>query len=190
MVTLLFLGGVALLFLNEWRLVRTEYQVSVSEHLHPYDCGVVLTGASGRLREAFEVLAQKKIKKLIISGVYKDTQLREIFPQLPFYPEISESDIILEKHSETTFGNAIQSLAVVRSLQCRNILLMTSQLHMHRAYKIFKEIYPSTVSIAPFSILNPTKELSKVDLMTEVTKSVFYTLFGRVLEVSLFSSNN
>ncbi|MBY0451676.1 MAG: hypothetical protein K2P92_01490, partial [Bdellovibrionaceae bacterium] len=45
----------------------------ISDKLPQTDCGVVLTGASGRIREAFEVFAQKKFDQLIVSGVYKDT---------------------------------------------------------------------------------------------------------------------
>lgn len=182
-----FFAGVVLTYFYEMRLVLYEYQPSLIDELKPYDCGVVLTGASGRLRESFEIMAQKKVKKLIVSGVFKDTQLMQIFPLLPFYPEINEENIILEKHSESTFGNAVQSLAIVKTLQCKNVLLMTSQLHMHRAFKIFKKIYSQNIPIAAFSIANPSKEATKMDTLIEVNKSVFYTIFGRVLELLLSS---
>ena len=66
------------------------------------DCGVVLTGSPGRIREGFELLQQRKIKKLIISGVYKEATFQEVFPYWPFYNEIKSDDVVLEKRSQTT----------------------------------------------------------------------------------------
>lgn len=148
------------------------------EDLSFNECGVVLTGGPKRIREAIEILAQKKIKKLIISGVFKEAQIGEIFPLLPFYPEINVNDIILEKKSESTYGNAVQSLAVAQSLQCQSILLITSQLHMQRAYKIFKTIYPENIKIDKFYVNHINKEQHNMDIAIETLKSVFYLVFG------------
>ncbi len=180
-ILLLSIGFIFVLYIYEMK------EIVINDHFQSLDsvivseCGVVLTGAPGRIREAFELMAQKKIKKLVISGVYKEAQLNEIFPPLPFYPEINPSDVILEKKSESTFGNAIQSLAVVKSLHCKNILLITSQLHMHRASKIFRRIFPSQIEIRTYSVFHNSKENELFDLLFESTKSVFYTVFGRVL---------
>lgn len=144
-------------------------------------CGVVLTGAPGRVRESFEILAQRKIQKLIVSGVYKDSQLREIFPYLPFYPEVSESDIILEKKSETTYGNAIQSLVLVESLKCKTVVLMTSQVHMRRAYRIFRSTFPSEIEIHKLSLPNSKTEKNLIDVLIEVFKTLFYFALGLVV---------
>lgn len=151
-----------------------------SEPIPTADCGVVLTGAPGRVREAFEVLAQKKIKKLIVSGVFKDSQMREIFPFLPFYPEVNEGDIFLEKKSETTFGNAQQSYALIESLHCQNIVLMTSQVHMRRAYRIFRSTLPESIKIYKLSLPNAKSERNSFDLFIEVFKTLFYFVLGLV----------
>ncbi|AGH95340.1 hypothetical protein A11Q_1124 [Pseudobdellovibrio exovorus JSS] len=144
------------------------------DHLPHYDCGVVLTGSAGRIREGFEVLALKKIDKLIVSGVYKDTKLHQIFPLLPYYPEIQSDDIVLEKISGSTYGNAVQSLQVVETLKCRNILLITSHLHMYRAYKTFRENFPNEIQISPYVITASIHENSYWDVMTEAFKSLCY----------------
>lgn len=141
------------------------------------DCGVVLTGSAGRIREAFEVLAQKKINKLIVSGVYKDTKLREIFPHLDYYPEINVQDIVLEKISGSTYENAIQSLQVAETLKCKSVLLMTSQLHMYRAYRVFKNHFPSGIEIMTYAVVPSTgKDDSFVDIWIESFKALFYNL--------------
>lgn len=144
------------------------------------DCGVVLTGGSGRLREGFELLAQKKIKKLIVSGVNKDSRLIEIFPYMPYYPEVSESDLILEKRSETTFGNARFSLNLAEGLRCRDVTLITSQVHMSRAYSIFRVIFPESIPIKKLSTPNSKSEVGVWGLGVEVFKSLFYHILNLV----------
>jgi uncharacterized SAM-binding protein YcdF (DUF218 family) len=161
-------------------LIMNEPMNLWSDPLPIADCGIVLTGAPGRVREAFEYLGQKKIQKLIVSGVYKDSKLHEIFPYMSFYPEVRTEDIILEKKSETTFGNAQQSLALVQNLKCKDVVLITSQIHMSRAYRIFKATYPVSIEIKKLSLPNSKTERSLMDFFTEIVKSLFYYGLGLV----------
>ena len=163
-------------FVEELRNVRGEPIEGVSDDLEPSDCGVVLTGSPGRMRESFEVLAQHKVRKLIISGVYRDAKLHEIFPQLPYYPEVNPGDVILEKISRSTLSNVEQSLVVAQALKCSNILLMTSRLHMYRAYRTFRVLFPSQIAIRKYAIVNPGKEDSLWAIFLETIKSIFYRL--------------
>jgi uncharacterized SAM-binding protein YcdF (DUF218 family) len=176
---------VSALFIYEGYEISADQPLRLEDNeidqLQVQDCGVVLTGGPGRIREAIEILGQKKIKKLVIAGVYKEAQLAEIFPPLPFYPEVDSNDIILEKRSESTYGNAVQSLALVQTLQCRSILLITSQMHMRRAYKIFRTLYPETIQIQKHYVLYQRKDPRELDLAVETIKSVFYLVFGRVI---------
>lgn len=142
------------------------------------DCGVVLTGAPGRLREGFELLAQKRIKKLIASGVYKEARMIEIFPYSGYYPEVSLDDIYLEKRSETTFGNARHSMSLVEGLRCRDVVLITSQIHMHRAYAMFKIVFPETMTLKKLTLPNTKSESGLYGLAIEVVKSLFYSIVG------------
>lgn len=164
------------LFLKERSLVLEPQPKVLIDKLEHVDCGVVLTGSAGRIREAFEVLALGKVDKLIISGVYKDTKLHEIFPHLPYYPEIKSDSIVLEKVSGTTYENALQSLIWAKKLQCHNILLMTSELHMYRALRTFKANFPPEIQIKTFAIANPAKEDRFYDEAVETFKSLFYSV--------------
>ena len=165
------------LFLRERNRVLSFSANTKFDEIPQSDCGVVLTGSAGRIREAFEVLAQKKINKLVVSGVYKDTRLKEIFPHLDYYPEINPQDIILEKISGSTYENAVQSLQVVETLKCQNILLMTSQLHMSRAYRVFKNHFPPNIEIRSYTVVSVTgRDDSFADIWLESLKSLFYSL--------------
>lgn len=172
------------LLLHQAKEIKSEKE-NVWESLESADCGVVLTGAAGRIREGFEKLAQKKIKKLIVSGVYKDSQLHDIFPYLPFYPEVNVEDIILEKRSQTTFGNARFSLSLVDSLNCEEVMLITSQVHMRRAYLTFEAVYPSNIHIKKLTVQNSKTEADFLGLFNEVVKSMFYHVLRLVDIVNL-----
>ncbi len=169
----------AVVFYNQYKSIK-NVQVNLWSELPEADCGVVLTGATGRIREGFEILQQKKVKWLIISGVYKETTFKEIFPYWIYYPEIDSRFVILEKRSQTTLGNAHQSLALVETLRCQDILLITSQLHMSRAFDVFESTYPDDILIKPVVLPNSKNEQGSVYLLVEIIKSFFYTALGLV----------
>jgi uncharacterized SAM-binding protein YcdF (DUF218 family) len=116
------------------------------------DCGVVLTGGAGRIREAISLFSQKKMRKMIISGVHQTSTLNDMFPEILFYPEIDLEDIVLERRSSTTESNAQQSLAVAEALNCKSVLLITSDYHLYRAYKTFAQVFPATLPVIPYAV--------------------------------------
>lgn len=141
------------------------------------DCAVVLTGGPGRIREGIDLLANKSVKKLIVSGVNPNSFFKQIFPMWVYYPEVSETNVVLEKRSETTFGNAVQSLPLVELLKCQDVLLVTSQIHMYRAEKTFKKIFPKTIQIKANPLFLPKETYTLFDLVQETFKSLFYSLW-------------
>ena len=176
--SLVFILVFAFWFYSEWKRISSQRPTSWVED-HVADCGVVLTGGPGRVREGFDLLAQGQIKKLIISGVHPAAELREIFPEFPFYSaDISESDIILEKRSGTTYGNAQQSLVLVEALRCRDVVLVTSYLHMYRAHKTFRGVFPEKFVFYNRSIVSGSLNASFFDLFNESLKSLFYSIWA------------
>ena len=143
------------------------------------DCAVVLTGGLGRIREGFDLLSQKQIKKLIVSGVNANSSLSEIFPLWVYYPEIKEEDIFLERRSETTYGNAQQSLPLVEALNCRDVVLITSNLHMYRAYRTFRSVFPTQIELIKQSLPTARRaHLTFWDSVLESMKSLFYSYWA------------
>jgi uncharacterized SAM-binding protein YcdF (DUF218 family) len=142
------------------------------------DCAVVLTGGPQRVREGFDLLIRRSVQKLIISGVNPQAELRDIFPQWPFHGGLRESDVILEKHSQTTYGNAQQSLALVEALRCRDIVLITSRVHMYRALSTFRAEFPPTIPIYPRAIVAGSYAPEWGELGWEALKGVFYSFWA------------
>lgn len=142
------------------------------------DCAVVLTGGANRLREGLDLLYGNRVRKLIIAGVNPKVTLREIFPVLPYFGNLRETDVILERRSGTTYGNAQQTLPLVEALRCRDVLLITSTLHMYRAFRTFRGVYPNEITIIPRATVGGRLYAEWYDLFTEASKSMFYALWA------------
>lgn len=167
-------------FYLESKKIRTSTRViGAWKEDHRADCAVVLTGGMGRVRDGVDLLAQKQISKLILAGVYTSSKFEEIFPIWPYYGSVSKKDVILERRSQTTYGNAQQALSLVEALRCRDIVLITSNLHMPRAYRTFRAVFPESIPIYQRSVpTGPRAGASYGDLFFETLKSTFYSLWA------------
>lgn len=166
-----------MLFLREFNRIKEE-PISSWEKEISADCAVVLTGGANRVKEGFDLLSRGQIRKLIISGVYSNASLREIMPNWPFYGGMNPKDVLLEHRSSTTYGNAQQSLPLVEALGCRDVALVTSNLHMSRAYRTFVAVFPENFMISKHAVNPGRSEMGVLELSTEVLKSLFYSLWA------------
>jgi uncharacterized SAM-binding protein YcdF (DUF218 family) len=176
-LSLLFLTGFAIAFGREYRIVSSQPINSWTEDISA-DCAVVLTGGSNRVREGLALLSRGQVKKLIISGTHVNASIRDIFPLWPFYGDISEKDVVLDRRSTTTYGNAQQTLPIVEALGCRDVALITSNFHMYRAFQTFKATYPPSIQLLRFSVNAGRGEANLLELSTEVLKSLFYAVWA------------
>jgi uncharacterized SAM-binding protein YcdF (DUF218 family) len=173
----LFAVGFSVWFSSAWKSVSSVPITSWTTNHHA-QCAVVLTGGAGRVREGFDLLSQGRIEKLIVSGVNPNSDLREIFPEWPYYGRLNADDVILERRSTTTYGNAQQSAPLVEALRCRSVILITSQLHMFRAERIFRATLPVDIEIHGRATASPRGPFSWLDQSLEVMKVLFYSLWA------------
>lgn len=142
------------------------------------DCGIVLTGGPGRVREGLALLQRGQVGTLIVSGVYPHTNLYDLVLPWDRIWNFSEDKIVLEKNSRTTFGNAAQTLPLVEALRCRDVLLITSTIHMYRSFQTFSALYPEELQIIKYGIPSSQAESSMIGFATEVLKSIFYSIWA------------
>jgi uncharacterized SAM-binding protein YcdF (DUF218 family) len=142
------------------------------------DCAVVLTGGAGRVREGLSLLSRNLVRKMIISGVHPDVDFDDLYSSWIFLGEVDEKDVLLEHRSTTTYGNAQQSLPIVEALGCRDIVLVTSQYHMARAFKTFVASFPPGFPIYRHTLAAGRSESNRVEIWTEVFKGIFYSLWA------------
>ena len=94
---------------------------------------VVLTGAAARIPDAIELLAAERGKRLLISGVYRNTRSTEIARLTPLYSKYFSCCIDLDRSALNTFGNAIQTRRWAREHNFNSLIIVTSNWHMPRA---------------------------------------------------------
>lgn len=162
---------------HETALIRATPETSWNQD-QSADCAVVLTGGPGRVREGVDLLAHKLIRKLIISGVHPQADWREIFQAWPFYQDVAESDIILERRSQTTYGNAQQTASLAEALNCKDLLIVTSATHMRRALKTFQAELVGRIPVKGRALALSQSEASAFEIGLEAAKSVFYSFWA------------
>ena len=142
------------------------------------DCAVVLTGGAGRIREGLDLLSRGSVQKLIISGVHSKAVLEDIFPQWPFYGNLNKEDVILDKLSRSTYENARQTRKWVQKLKCRNLLLVTSHLHIYRAERVFRKLFPTDYPIHTVAVAPQSSRILVESYIMETFKSLFYSIWA------------
>src|SRR6185369_1801286 len=114
---------------------------------------VVLTGAASRIPDAIELLAADRGKRLLITGVHRDTSAREIARLTPLYSRYFTCCIDLDKSALNTFGNALQTRRWAREHNFNSLIVVTSNWHMPRAMAELAHQLPDATLI-PFPVIS------------------------------------
>ena len=114
---------------------------------------VVLTGAAARIPDAIELLATDHGKRLLISGVHRDTRAREIARLTPVYAKYFACCIDLDRSALNTFGNAIETKRWAVEHNFNSLIIVTSNWHMPRAMAEMEHQMPQTTLI-PFPVVS------------------------------------
>jgi uncharacterized SAM-binding protein YcdF (DUF218 family) len=113
---------------------------------------VVLTGGSGRLEYALQLLAEKKAETLFVSGVGEKVTIADIIRQAPenIRGKLSANKIILGRQAENTIGNALEIKQWLMDTNYKKIILVTSSYHVPRSLLEFSTLLPDvSITIAP-----------------------------------------
>lgn len=94
---------------------------------------VVFTGGTSRVEDAMQLLADGRGKRLLISGVNRNTTPREIARLVPQYEELVACCVDLDYAAMNTAGNATGARRWVHSRKFRSLIVVTSSYHMPRS---------------------------------------------------------
>ena len=114
---------------------------------------VVLTGAAARIPDAIELLATDHGKRLLISGVHRDTRAREIARLTPVYAKYFACCIDLDRSALNTFGNALETKRWAREHNFNSLIVVTSNWHMPRAMIEVRHQLPD-VNLTAYPVLS------------------------------------
>jgi uncharacterized SAM-binding protein YcdF (DUF218 family) len=109
---------------------------------------VVLTGAATRIPDAIELLAAQRGKRLLITGVHRDTSKREIARLTPLYGRFFTCCIDIDRSALNTFGNALEIKRWAREHNFNSLIVVTSNWHMPRAMAEVRHQLPDLTLIA------------------------------------------
>jgi uncharacterized SAM-binding protein YcdF (DUF218 family) len=94
---------------------------------------VVLTGGTSRIEDAMQLLAGGRGKRLLISGVHRNTTPREIIRLVPQYEELVACCVDLDYSALNTVGNAAETRRWARDRNFRSLIVVTSSYHIPRS---------------------------------------------------------
>jgi uncharacterized SAM-binding protein YcdF (DUF218 family) len=148
---LIVLGGMALVlgflaFL--WLLPNEEVVLDRSA-----DGIVVLTGGTSRVTDALELLAARRGKRLLITGVNPGTTTADIARQVAGYDRLLSCCVDLDYSAINTLGNAVETRRWAIDRGFRSLVIVTSAYHMPRALAEIAHQLPDATLI-PYPVVS------------------------------------
>lgn len=113
---------------------------------------VVLTGRASRISDAIELLAAKRGKRLLITGVYPTTTAAAIARLVPEHQRLVSEAVDLDHSAVNTVGNAIQTRNWAKANDFKSLIVVTSNYHMPRTLVELEHQLPD-VELIPFPVL-------------------------------------
>ena len=129
------------------------WQIQTEEAPLGRGADVVLTGAASRIPDAIELLAAERGKRLLISGVHRDTRAKEIASLTPLYSKLFNCCIDLDRSALNTFGNAIETKRWAVEHNFNSLIIVTSNWHMPRAMAEMRHQLPQATLI-PYPVIS------------------------------------
>jgi uncharacterized SAM-binding protein YcdF (DUF218 family) len=104
------------------------------------DAAVVLTGGSGRIEHAIDVIREDKAKRLLVAGTDPSVTKADIARRLPGRGKIIACCVDLGTESVDTRTNAEEAAGWLRAHNFHSVRLITSDWHMRRARYEFTRV--------------------------------------------------
>jgi len=106
------------------------------------DAIVVLTGGQNRILEAVKLLAKGHAKKMLISGVNKQTSKTTLSRLTPKYERLFNCCVDVGYRARDTIGNALEIAEWAASNKYSSLIVVTASYHMPRSIGELKRVAP------------------------------------------------
>ena len=113
----------------------------------PTDAAVVLTGGSGRIEHAIDVLRDGKAKRLLIAGVDPSVRKTDLARRIPKSARLFNCCVDLGSESVDTRSNAEEANRWLSKHRFHSLRLITSDWHMRRARYEFRKVLKDRYAI-------------------------------------------
>ncbi len=128
----------------------SEPKDSAKDHNH-IDGAIVLTGGSNRVSRGLDLLSEGRIENLLVSGVHKDVEIRDIMNVWSKKDDAPPCCITLGREAGNTIGNAQEAKKWIEHNHFKQVYLITANYHMARSLLEFNHQIPK-VKIIPFPV--------------------------------------
>ncbi len=116
------------------------------------DAAIVLTGGSNRVSQGFELLAEHKVKYLLISGVHSGVTLDDLVKLWGGKKSLIDPEVVtLGREAGNTIGNALEASDWVKKNDIKEAYVITSNYHMPRSLLEFRHELPET-HLVPYAV--------------------------------------
>ncbi len=122
------------------------------------DAIVVLTGGEDRIEEGIKLLAKRKGKRLLISGVNPATRAAEIERLTGYDRRLFDCCIDFGYRAVDTITNAEETRAWAANWRYSKLILVTSSYHMPRSLVEFARVLPD-VELLPYPVATRSLQL-------------------------------
>lgn len=112
---------------------------------------VVLTGGTARIDSAVALLAEKRARRLLITGVHPQTSERQIIQLTGSNSDLFACCVDLDRSALDTRGNADEAKRWAEAHGFKRLLVVTSDYHMPRALLEFSRRMPG-VALYPYPV--------------------------------------
>jgi uncharacterized SAM-binding protein YcdF (DUF218 family) len=137
------------------------------------DAAVVLTGGSGRIEHAVDVVRDGKAKRLLVAGADPSVTKADLTRRIPGSGKLIKCCVDLGSESVDTRTNAEEAQRWLAQHHFRSVRLITSDWHMRRARYEFEKVLGAKYQIVSDAIRT---EPSFVTLFAEYNKYVLRRL--------------
>ncbi|MEZ5829358.1 MAG: YdcF family protein [Hyphomicrobiales bacterium] len=114
---------------------------------------VVLTGGVSRIDEATKLLAKRKAKRMLITGVGRETTMDELKTLTTQGEQYFNCCVDIDKEARNTIDNATETAEWVALHRYGSIIIVTSNYHMPRALAELARVLPG-VTLIPYAVVD------------------------------------
>lgn len=119
---------------------------------------VALTGGPDRIKAAYQLLEEKKGKRLLITGVHPEVGVKTIRNSVPGEAGKFDCCVDIGRQAADTIGNASETAEWVARNRYRSIILVTSSYHLPRALTELKRAMPD-IKVTPYPVFQSNLHL-------------------------------
>lgn len=116
------------------------------------DAAVVLTGGSGRIEHALDVLRDHKASRLLVAGADPAVTKGDLAHSIPRSGALLKCCVDLGSESVDTRSNAEEAGRWVAKRRFKSLRLITSDWHMRRARYEFRRVLGRNYTIVPDAV--------------------------------------